>query len=456
MKSIQEECNFEIKNQADRVNSLSQQIAALTKQINTLEVNGGFANDLRDERNLLIDELSEIANIDVEERVVGDGVGVTSYVVRLDSQLLVDTYTYYELVTVPQENRNHMSDIDGLYELKWSNGQSFNSDSATLGGNLAALFAVRDGNNGEAFRGVTDAKYGDTKVTVTSTNANLVDKLNIPTHGVITVSNRQYDYVGFQVTEAADGSYVYEFELAEGQSLTRDSDAGAVIIGKDVDYKGIPYYMAQLNEFVRTFSRVFNDVHTTGEDLNGEAGLDFFNGIHPVTGEEYVFGRSEEDIQDGIVLRSNTGSYIEESDINYGSYYYVTAENFRVTSAIYTNPRKIAAASEILNGIENSDVAKELIKLKDDTDIFKQGTPEAFMQTLVSEIGIDTDKAKQFNQNQQDICASIQNQRISISGVDSEEEAMNLIRYQNTYNLSAKAVSVMNEIYDRLINYLGA
>ncbi|MCR5726682.1 MAG: hypothetical protein K6G24_13530, partial [Lachnospiraceae bacterium] len=47
-------------------------------------------------------------------------------------------------------------------------------------------------------------------------------------------------------------------------------------------------------------------------------------------------------------------------------------------------------------------------------------------------------------------------QRLSISGVDLDEEAMNLVRYQNSYNLAAKVISTMNEIYDRLINYMGA
>ncbi len=33
---------------------------------------------------------------------------------------------------------------------------------------------------------------------------------------------------------------------------------------------------------------------------------------------------------------------------------------------------------------------------------------------------------------------------------------MNLIRYKMAYNLSAQAVTVMNQIYDKLINYMGA
>ncbi len=33
---------------------------------------------------------------------------------------------------------------------------------------------------------------------------------------------------------------------------------------------------------------------------------------------------------------------------------------------------------------------------------------------------------------------------------------MNLIRYRFAYNLSSQAISVMNQMYDKLINYMGA
>ena len=62
LKNIQDECNFEIRNMVEKINSIAQQIAALTKQINTLEVRGGAANDLRDQRALLVDELSNLVN----------------------------------------------------------------------------------------------------------------------------------------------------------------------------------------------------------------------------------------------------------------------------------------------------------------------------------------------------------------------------------------------------------
>ena len=47
------------------------------------------------------------------------------------------------------------------------------------------------------------------------------------------------------------------------------------------------------------------------------------------------------------------------------------------------------------------------------------------------------------------------NQRMSISNVDTNEEAASLVIYQEGYNLASKVISVMNEIYDKLINQTG-
>ena len=52
------------------INSLGLQIQ-LNKQIYTSELDGNLANDLRDRRIVLIDKLSQIINIDVNEVVTG-------------------------------------------------------------------------------------------------------------------------------------------------------------------------------------------------------------------------------------------------------------------------------------------------------------------------------------------------------------------------------------------------
>ena len=95
---------------------------------------------------------------------------------------------------------------------------------------------------------------------------------------------------------------------------------------------------------------------------------------------------------------------------------------------------------------------KKLENLQKDRTMFDQGKPEEFYQALTSDIGVDTKTAETFSTNQDKIVKSIDNQRLSISGVDTDEEAMDLVKFKNCYNLSAKVISVMNEIYNKLIN----
>ena len=123
---------------------------------------------------------------------------------------------------------------------------------------------------------------------------------------------------------------------------------------------------------------------------------------------------------------------------------------------MFDDPKKIVTTETIQDGIGNNDLVEQLIALKDDVTMFKQGKPAQFFQTLVAEIGIDTKKTTNFAKNQKDILTAVDNQRLSISGVDTEEEAMNLVKYQNAYSLSAKAISVMDKCFDKLINYMGA
>ena len=60
--------------------------------------------------------------------------------------------------------------------------------------------------------------------------------------------------------------------------------------------------------------------------------------------------------------------------------------------------------------------------------------------------------ALNFVESQENIVQAVTSQRLSVAGVDIDEEAMSLARYQEAYNLAAKVIAVMNETYDTLIN----
>lgn len=449
LQKLQDECNFEIKNTVDKINSLAEEITNLTKQINTIEVRGAMANDLRDARALLVDQLSELANVTVTERSIGDGIGVNQYIVRLDGKTLVDTYEYNTLEVVPQEAGVNENDIDGLYYLKWSNGQNFDSNSTTLSGTLKALFEVRDGNNKQNFTGTANGTAGTKTLTITNPNITDFNLLNIPdTNGKLKVGAKEYVYEKFTAEKAADGTVTYTFTLKE--ELSETASDTAVNIGESIEYKGIPYYMGQLNEFVRTFATAFNDIHKTGQDFYGNKnGLDFFTAKNPTSGVDMAFAPVKD--ENGNLVYPQT---IDSSAQN--SYYHMNIGNFKVNTEILDDPKKIACAEDrVSNGVEDAAVLNKLIALKTDVTMFKQGRPDSFLQTLVGVMGIDAKAAKSLSESQDNIVKAIESQRMSISGVDSDEEAMDLVKFKNAYDLNSKVISIMNEIYNKLINETG-
>ena len=72
LQELQKDINLEIKQNVDQINSIAEKISTLNKQINVIEMSGPKANELRDRREVLIDELSEIVDVDITEHDILD------------------------------------------------------------------------------------------------------------------------------------------------------------------------------------------------------------------------------------------------------------------------------------------------------------------------------------------------------------------------------------------------
>lgn len=464
LKRVQEETNGEIRDSVLEINNLVKQIASLNKQINTIEIRGEHANDLRDARLLLVDKLSEYANVSVSEKVIS---GTNTFVVNMDGKTAVDGYDYNELRITTLDTSVNQNDMKGMYKLYWKDGQEFDSTSTTLGGKMQALFELRDGNNANNFAGTLESidagEEEGSNVVVRDTNVNKFIDLNIPQYdGVITIGSTDYEYSSFDIEiDPDDGSYTYTFHTKKEVTASYNEDT-PVCVGESVNYKGIPYYQAKLNEFVRTYAQSFNALHNKGEDLDGNKGIDFFTAKDQASGAFYELTEFDklteeelEEMEDAYSYRSIPELDEDTYEVKPVSYYFLTAANITINEAIMDQPGMIACAESMDNGIEDVAILKQIIDLKTDEQMFKQGTCSMYIQTLTAEVGVDSKKASTFAENQDDILASIDAQRMSVSGVDMDEEAMNLVKYQNAYNLSAKVITTMNQIYDKLINYMG-
>ena len=90
-----------------------------------------------------------------------------------------------------------------------------------------------------------------------------------------------------------------------------------------------------------------------------------------------------------------------------------------------------------------------------DTDIINNGTASEYLEGIVTEMGVSTQKAKLFMKNFENIVNTADSQRKSVSGVDEDEETMNLQKYREAYNLCSHVISVMSQCYNKLINETG-
>lgn len=476
LEKVQKDINQEIKLKVDQINSLAGEIASLNKQINTIELAGTKANELRDRRTLLIDELSKIVDVEVKETPIIDAnnenreTGANRYMVKIaGGQMLVDgsDYNGLECVARTSYEKVNQTDIDGLYEIYWSDGQKFNLYNASMGGDLAGLIQMRDGNNGENFTGqvtatgtttTADGKTHDT-VTVKVTKAYLQDlnKCNLSDQGgIIDLGNQEFYYDSWEYTCEYDANgnatYSYTFTLSDSEKnprgITNDRVGKKAEIGTDLSYQGIPYYMNQMNEWIRTFSQKFNDILTSGYSGNGDPGVKMFTGNKATGGEQFLL----DDAAKRYDKQEKKNSKVTVK-VNDDSYYRLTAKNFDILDAMEQDPSLMANRKNASDGVEQNDLLNDLKNLATDKSkmSFRGCNASEFLQCILSDVALNASRANTFYASFKDISNTIDNQRISISGVDEDEEAVNLVKYQNGYNLASKMIQTLTEIYDRLI-----
>ena len=455
---IQKELNDQVKTLTESINTSAEKIASLTKQINVIELQGGTANELRDQRALVIDELSAIVPITVEESPVVNSndpdnyLGGTNYIVKLDGQTLVHNYDYTTLTCVARENKVNQTDIDGLYDIVWTDtGMNFNMNAKSMNGSLKALFDIRDGNNAENFQSRVTAVTGST-VTVKPSTMTTVESMTMAAEGIITINNKQYNYTGFSAELDADGNITsYTFNLDVNMDLAEMNGllAKNAQIGTAVDCMGIPYYMGQMSEFLRSFTERFNAYQKSGVDLNGDPMGSFFVALK-YDGTEYDFDQQNVSV-DGVTNPENT-VITSTSD----SYYQLNALNFNVADASVRDSTIFATTTDVSGDkVDAHDIVDAMLKLQNDVALFRGGSAADFLQCIYSDISIDTQESQIFQENFTDIASAITTQRLSISGVDEDEEALDIVKFQNAYNLASRMIQCMSELYDKLINETG-
>jgi flagellar hook-associated protein 1 FlgK len=132
----------------------------------------------------------------------------------------------------------------------------------------------------------------------------------------------------------------------------------------------------------------------------------------------------------------------------YGGSFFTTGTpagaTLAVDSALTTNPNLINAGPSGSNSI-----ALAVSQLRGTASI--DGAYKAF----VAKVGSDVSQADRQQANAQVLTDSVSDRRASVSGVSMDEEMTNMVKFQRSYQASARAMTTMDDMLDVLINRTG-
>ena len=359
LKQIQGNIGNEINVVTKEANSLLKQIADLNKQIQAVEPNGYMPNDLYDARDTLLDQLNEIIPVSISYEksggnalAIAEGSMTVTYIDKGGNK--IDLVRGKEHGTISTNTENN-GPIDGDVE-------------------ASGAYALFNNIEIKGFETGSNPVNGDDKT---------INYTDLPPG------------VG-KLTALIDA---YGYEDAAG------------------NVKGIyPEMLAQLDHLANEIVRVFNAAHEAGFDLNGTAGVPFFDGAG------------------------------------------ITAADIKVQ---ITKPEEIAASDAAGEEGNNKNIlalaALQAAVVKDmaGTPTLQGGTFQSFYKSLIGELGVTGKQAITNEFNSTTLRLQIENNRASFNSVSLDEEMTNMITFQQAYNANARMITVIDETLDKIINGMG-
>ena len=394
-KELQKNLNFEFKTAVTDLNNNAEQIAELNKIIYESELEGGRANDIRDQRNVLLDEMSELVDIkyyeDEQQR----------FHVMLNGTEIVSHYRYDQLETKERTVKLNDDDSVELVDIQWESGKEFETNS----GQIKGLMDARDNIDGDS-KGIPYYvdKLNEFADTLTS-QINMIHKKGYGIDGSTGINM-------FTINNMTTADYE-DYLITEGYNRKDSNGEPAIQVTSSVI--DIPSGLTEEEENVAIMGNI-NDILDNNEEYKGKT-------IKLIKNDYYIVDK------------------IKASELT--------------IAADLEDTNKIAASTTEEGLPGNGENALKITKVRHNQEMFAWGNPDDFVKSLVSNLGVDAQEAYRINSNQGVMLDAIINKRESISGVSLDEEMTNMIKYQKAYQASARMINVFDEMLDLIVNRLG-
>ena len=446
--------NEKITEDVDRINEIGNQIVEYNKKIMAIEAGSvEQAMELRDKRDLLLDELSGLCRISYDEDARGnvhvqvEGMDFVDEIncneIALEKDLKTGFVTpYWPDISDP--------DNDEYYEV--FNMDNVSAENNSDIGEIKALLLAR---------GDHKASYLDLQGIDSDTYENGIG------NSIMMNSEAELDTLLHQLVTGINDLFspTDTFESVYGQGTTAtyvDADGNTVTIDPDTivcDINnadvGADGELPPRELFVRNGTERYTTVTATITDADGNettAEIYLYNEetlrYSDAEGNEYTIPASQYVRQDGDIIVDTSCCYTMKSlDINeelmekesylpYKSYSDQTTVDYSMGEALE------AIWSEQNFNLNPSDTTPCCYK--------------DFYTKWVGEIATVGSVYETTSTSLQGTSEQIESSRQGVIGVSSDEELTNMIKYQNAYNAASRYINVVNEMIEHLITSMGA
>lgn len=446
LATYQMNLNDEIEDKVNRINELAEEIYDLNSKI--MKVEAGkleSANDYRDRRDVALDELSGLISISYHENDSGQvdvyAEGRTLVTVdrtfEMEVRPVSDTCEY--LLPIWSDDRE---DVFNLYSPP-------NAEDKTDTGSLKGLILSR---------GDWVARYTD-----------------IPVAPEAPIRPIRSDYATNADYNQAVADYLTEYQQYQDDYAQ---------FTKEKDYYNTYLEPYTVNNMMAQFDQLIHGIVTRANDIlcpNTELTiLDRWGNprtIQVLDEEQAGYGMGESNFVQGTELfrRYSVNRYTEqevtledgstktvqvfnaESEKDVLSLY--SLGNMEVNDALLKNPSLLPLTNEM--GEELQTVADQLIHMWEDD--FASIGPNSlvinnFMGYYKELVGDFANKGQMYEgiaESQNKAVQELDIQRQMVTGVSTDEELSNLIRFQQGFNASSRYFTVISEMVEHLINKLG-
>lgn len=434
LSTYQTSLNTEVKKQVDSINDIVSQVRELNMQIQKYEATGESANDYRDKRNDLLDELGKYIRFETSEQ--SDG----TVMIYSEGTFLLDAVNQYFL-TIEYESKTSK-----LLKPIWATGEDFfltdsleySSSNNTDVGGLRGLMVAR-GNHAATYLDIPqkpereDFADDDSYNRAMSQYKDDVEVYNKTIGSSIVMSvQSQIDTLIHGIVTAVNDA------LCPNKEVEIQNEDGSISTIKVLD----------------------DEKALVGDDVNKSVGVELFSrrGMERYTKEDVTLVNP-----DGTTTTKTVYRYNDEQPDNPSSMYTINQiiVNPVVAKDSSTLPTKYNEATGNKKGYAYNEWGAMALAFDNDIGTLNPNsmttyTAKNFYTGIITELSTQGSVWNGIIENQNMAVTTLDNERQDVMGVSSEEELSNLIKYQRCYDASSRYITTVSQMLEYLIERLGS